>query len=122
MPKITLTPPIVHRNTEKIAIGFKYDQDIKIFVQSLACVFWSQTQKTYYTHYSNENRYQSYNNLRGKNWFVDYSALKDRKPVETLEPKPQDSQLSLPVLKEEVQRKTLQFKRWMDQKRLSPEI
>jgi integrase/recombinase XerD len=115
MFKITLLP-LFHKNNQVIAIHFKYDELIKNHIKSIEGVKWSTTHKTFYIKNSALNRRRIYQELRNKNWYVDYSALTSEKqaqiPIKT-------DTINLPTLQESQKNSLERFKKWMQQKRLS---
>jgi site-specific recombinase XerD len=119
MPTITLKP-LTHKNCEQIAIGFTYDADVKRYVKSLPGVLWSQTHKTFYISHTSAHKKQLYTKLREKDWYVDYSHLKAIKPATIIDKAALQPQKPLPMLADDTQLKLGKFKRWMAQKRLSP--
>src|SRR5690606_24017451 len=91
--------PLFHKNKHAIAINFKYDAAVKDYIKSIEGVKWSNTHKTFYIENSAENKRKIYQELRSKNWFVDYSTLTSVKPesakikIDTIKlPALQDSQ------------------------------
>lgn len=116
MFKITLTP-LFHKNTHGIAIGFKYNDLVKNHIKSIEGVKWSSTHKTFYIEHSAINKRRLYQALRKQNWFVDYSALTAFK-IES--PPTKTNTIELPTLQDSQRNCLDRFKKWMQQKRLSP--
>lgn len=117
MFQITLLP-LFHKNAHLIAISFKYSEAVKDYIQSIEGVKWSATHKTFYIEHSGSNKQRLYQELRQKNWFVDYSALTSSK----IQPKKLEiniEAIKLPTLEESQQIILGKFKKWMQQKRLS---
>ncbi|WP_100612595.1 tyrosine-type recombinase/integrase [Confluentibacter lentus] len=115
MFQITLSP-LFHKNKQTIAISFKYDDAVKDYIKSIEGVKWSNTHKTFYIENSIENKRKIYQELRNKNWFVDYSALTSVKPEPT---KIKIDTIKLPTLQDSQKNSLERFKKWMQQKRLS---
>lgn len=114
---ITLRP-FVHKDVPQIGIYFDYDDAVKAYIRQLNGVLWSKTHKTFYIANTSDNKRRLYLFLRAKNWYVDYSAMKD---VTKTESPVADSAkaVKLPVLDDERRMLMEKFKRWMEQKRLS---
>lgn len=118
MTSITLFP-LYHRNKHLIAIHFKLNNIIKDYIKSIDGVKWSRTHQTFYIEHTNSNKQKLYNKLRFKNYYIDYSALtsiKRPKQKNDLEP----NYITLPTLNELSRKKIEKYKKWMQQKRLSP--
>lgn len=100
-----------HKGQEQIAIGFPYDDEIKLHLKKLDFVRWSQTHRTFYAPRSPRNQQLLFQHLRKKNWYVDFSAL-SKKPHAK-------NKVSLPGLEDGEVRDLSRFGKWMAEKRLS---
>jgi integrase/recombinase XerD len=116
MQTVITLQPLLHKGQNQIAIGFKYNEAVKSFIKLLEGVKWSQTHKTFYIENSVINKQKIYQELRNKNWFVDYSALTSVKAVPT---KIKIDTIKLPTLQDSQKNSLERFKKWMQQKRLS---
>jgi len=105
-----------HKDSPQIAISFGYDDEIRAHLKTLSDVKWSQTHKTFYIPFSAKNKNKIYEHLRVKNWFVDYDELK------TLKKHIPDkiNAIKLPSLNENQKKDISKFKKWLQEKRLSP--
>jgi site-specific recombinase XerD len=106
--------PLIHKNTQQIAIQFAYDDQIRLHLKELDGIQWSTTHKTFYIPYSSENKKRLYEHLRIKNCYVDYSALKIKKKKKITV-----NSIVLPNLYESQHKELDRFKKWLVQKRLS---
>lgn len=106
-----------HRGNEQIAIRFGIDDTIRTHLKKLPGVAWSQTHKTFYMPFSAENKALLFTHLRELKVFVDYSAL-NRKQPEAVANKP--TPILLPEITPEMAYEVERFKKWMQEKRLSP--
>ena len=118
-PIITLKP-LWHNEIKYIAIEFNTsDENIRNYVQALSNIKWSKTYNTFCTNYSKTAIKDLFNYFRAQKWFVDYSAFKTPTP-----PPEKINKIQLidkfPPLNDEQTRATLQFKKWLEQKRFSP--
>ncbi|WP_299778765.1 site-specific tyrosine recombinase/integron integrase [uncultured Formosa sp.] len=75
---ITFTP-FLHRNEQNIAIGFKFDNIVKTQIKSYPGMRWSQSYKTYYIKDNEGVSHALFKYLRALHYYVDYSAMKQKK-------------------------------------------
>ena len=75
MSNLTLTP-LTHHQKSQIAIGFKYNEEIKTLVKAFPGVRWSATHKTFYVPQEADTLHQLFNYFREHQLYVDYSAFK----------------------------------------------
>ncbi|WP_435416532.1 tyrosine-type recombinase/integrase [Polaribacter aestuariivivens] len=114
MKSITLLPNS-HKGLKIIMIHFPFDEEIKNHIKLLPEVKWSQTLKSFYTKDSISNRNLLYKHIRLKHWFVDYNKLKKQ----VIPSSKTTAKLVLPVLSKNLGLELSNFKRWLQQKRLS---
>ncbi|MFS4481372.1 tyrosine-type recombinase/integrase [Hyunsoonleella sp. 2307UL5-6] len=114
---ITLAPSL-HRNQAIIKIDFKYNTEVKNYINAIEGVYWSKTHNSFYIVNSSINKRKIYKAFRLKKWYVDYSAF-PKKTNTIPKVKNIDVIIKLPVLIESSQKELEKFKRWMQQKRLS---
>ena len=74
--KITLKK-IEHRGDTQIGIYFNYNEEVKEHLKKLQGVRWSATYKVFYLLYTLNNKKRVFEHLQQKNWYVDYSDLKE---------------------------------------------
>jgi len=77
MKRITLTQ-FEHRGAQQMGIQFDYDNEVRLHLEELAAVKWSQIYKTFYIPLNTQNRSIVYRHLRKKKWYIDYSALQGK--------------------------------------------
>ena len=116
MSLITLSP-IEHRNNQQVKIDFEYNFEIKEYIKKFPGVKWSTTHKAFYIPFSKENTNRFYLYLRNKNYYVDYSLLKQEKEIidknKTFKP------IKLKDLKAIYKLPIKDFVKWMKQRRYS---
>ena len=76
---ITLAP-LSHKSKDQIAIHFSYNAVIKADVKSFSGVYWSQSHRTFYMLYTNDNLHKLFRYLVKKGYYVDYNKFKVIKP------------------------------------------
>ncbi|NJX16749.1 tyrosine-type recombinase/integrase [Tamlana crocina] len=115
MKTITLNL-LSHRNTDRIGIAFQWDREVLNHIKALPHVKFSKTLGVYYVNYTSENKKLLYAHFRKKNWYVNYSKLSGtpQKTISTTE------HVELPPLHEKDRENLEKFKKWLNQKRLSP--
>ena len=118
MNKHIVLTPLEHRGAQHIALNFPYNETLKALVQQLPNVTWSQTHKAFYLPHTSANLNLIFNTLRTKGYYVDYSALKTSQTTNTAQTK--KPLLKLPQLDDKVLLDLQRFKKWLEQKRLSP--
>lgn len=74
--KITLSP-IEHRGSTQIKITFDYDLKVKDYIRQFPGVRWSQTHNAFYIPFSTKAVSDLFRYLRERNFYVDYSTLKN---------------------------------------------
>lgn len=117
MPIIKLSP-LMHRNALQIAIGFKFDKEVKAYIQQLNGVTWSQSHKTFYIVHTQKNKQQLYDHLKARPWTIDYSAMKatTQQPSTKVVP---TKNMDLPTLDDTVNAKVEKYIEWLRSKRYS---
>ncbi len=105
----------LHKKEEQIAIKFKYNDEIRLHIKKLDAVKWSNTHKVFYIKKTSENKKIVYTHLRNINCYVDYSEIKIHRKVLK-----KDSAIPLPKLYDYQNKDLAKFKKWLQQKRLSP--
>ncbi|PWG06901.1 tyrosine-type recombinase/integrase [Polaribacter aquimarinus] len=104
-----------HKGINVITIHFPFSEEVKNHLNILPEVFWSKTLKCFYIEDSLYNRSLLYKHIRLKNWFVNYNKLKKR-----LTPHLEENyKLELPILSNKLTIELSEFKKWLQQKRLS---
>ncbi|MFV0570843.1 MAG: tyrosine-type recombinase/integrase [Xanthomarina gelatinilytica] len=92
--KTTITlKPLFHKNLQCIAIGFKFNDTVRLFVKQFQGVLWSNQHKTFYIGYSSETLSNLFDYFNKAGYYVDYSAMKQIKHRPTqkkLKPTPPD--------------------------------
>ncbi|MFD2517733.1 tyrosine-type recombinase/integrase [Salinimicrobium flavum] len=101
MANIKLSP-LHHRGKLQIAIGFKYNEEVRKHLRELQGIEWSRTHRTFYLPFSLKNRQLLYRHLSSRNWYVDYSALQGLK-----EEKEEEKKVPKKVLFSRAQKKVL---------------
>lgn len=114
MKEVKLSP-LYFKKENQIAISFKYNDEIRLHLKQLAGVKWSATNKTFYIKNTAHNKKMIYSHLRLINCYVDYKNLKNEVKSVTKKPK-----FQLPKLTNEEKINLEKFKKWLSQKRLSP--
>lgn len=119
--QITLKP-LWHNQIKYIAIEFDYNNDSIInYIQAYPNVKWSKTYNTFCTHYSSTKMHDLFCYLRIQNWFVDYSAFKATKEPNTIPNQKKSLTLDkFPPLISEQKQSIDHLKKWLEQKRFSP--
>lgn len=119
-PLITLKP-LWHNQKQFIAIHFEDDETIKNYITDVSGVKWSKTYQVYCTHYDKNRIHELFNYFIKKDCYINYEAF--RTPIEAIskpEPSKAISAKSLPILNNADQKALLQYKKWLEQKRFSP--
>lgn len=104
--------PLQHRNEKQIGIRFSHNLNIKFHLKKLSEVRWSQTHRTYYLKYTNPNKQLLLEHLQLLNCIIDYKAF--------LNSVSNKYSLQLPGIGDCYGAELKRFKRWLTQKRLSP--
>jgi hypothetical protein len=113
---ITLSK-IIYSEEELLVIGFSYDFDTKEYIKNFDGVLWHKTLKSYCLPFSKHITNTLFKYLRAKNYFVDYSSLKNNSsliPINTIS-KIKILESPSPSILERIGI----FKKWMTQKRYS---
>ncbi|WP_411831026.1 tyrosine-type recombinase/integrase [Mariniflexile sp. AS56] len=112
--------PLYHNQTKLVAIHFEPDETVKHYIQAFSDVKWTETYKTFYTTFHKERINQLFRYFRKKGWYVNYDAFKTitEQPEAPVLKKPEIINKLPPLIDEQVAQ-TLQFKRWLEQKRFS---
>ncbi|MFH4966282.1 tyrosine-type recombinase/integrase [Gaetbulibacter sp. M235] len=113
--------PLWHNQNQYIAIDFDYNETVKNYVMSFPDVKWSKSYKTFYTTYYKERINELFTYFRKQGWFVNYDAFKvTTKQLNT--PVSQKPVIinKLPSLIDEQKIQIIKFKKWLEQKRFSP--
>lgn len=76
MKRITLTP-LQHGEELQIGIRFSFDREVQEHLQKLGGVKWSDTHKSFYMAFTQDNKSRLFRHLNEKKWFVDYSKLQN---------------------------------------------
>ncbi len=116
IPTITLLP-LWHNQTKQIAINFKYDESVKEYIKNFPETKWSDTHKTFYISYHKTRLNELFLYFRQKKWYVNYEAFKNNSLPAKIAPA---KQITLPLLKDEQANELNRFKKWLEQKRFSP--
>ena len=113
---ITLSK-IIDSEEELLVIGFSYDFDTKEYIKNFDGVLWHKTLKSYCLPFLKHITNTLFKYLRAKNYFVDYSSLKNNSsviPINTIS-KIKILESPSPSILERIGI----FKKWMTQKRYS---
>ncbi len=108
---------ITHKDKLAYQLHFAYDYDLKELIKPLSYVRWSATQKCFYAYCDLVTLHSLYNQLRELNIYVDYSEVQ-KKPREVNFQKIKPT-IKLPQLTQASVIDLQQFRRWMQEKRLS---
>jgi hypothetical protein len=105
-----------HKGDNIIIIQFPFDSEIKSHIKLLPEVKWSKTLNSFYSKDSSLSRKLLYKHIRLKKWYVNYNDLKT-----TVIPKVPEKKykLGLPKLSDNLKLELFDFKKWLQQKRLS---
>ncbi|WP_235835917.1 tyrosine-type recombinase/integrase [Cognatitamlana onchidii] len=119
-PTITLKP-LSHNNKTYIAIEFEDNNRLTNYVRAMPGVKWSNTYGVFCTYYTKKRIHELFTSFREKQWYVNYKAFRVTKQAQkavnrtkVLRP------LELPSLNKEAKTTLLKYKKWLQQKRLSP--
>jgi site-specific recombinase XerD len=104
-----------HKNNSQIAIKFGYDDIIRLHLIKLRGVKWSQTHKTFYLYKSEENLAKLLDHLQLIKCVVDYTELASQNKKAEV-----SKGISLPQLDTNQKSRILKFRKWLEEKRLSP--
>lgn len=117
---ITLKP-LWHKQNEYIAIEFIYNESVKNYVKGFPDIKWSKTYRTFYTTYYKERINELFAYFRKQGWYVDYSAFKanSKQAIPPITKKPIYID-KLPPLINGHKKNIDQYKKWLEQKRFSP--
>mgnify|MGYP003642392708 CR=1 FL=1 len=113
---ITLSK-IIYSEVELLVIGFSYDFDTKEYIKNFDGVLWHKTLKSYCLPFSKHITNTLFKYLRAKNYFVDYSSLKDNTSVIPINTASKTKILGTPS--PSILERIVIFKKWMTQKRYS---
>ena len=113
---ITLSK-IIYSEEELLLIGFSYDFETKSYIKNFDGVLWHKTLKSYCLPFSKHITNTLFKYLREKNYFVDYSSLKDNSSVIPLNTPSKIKILGTPS--QSILNRIDVFKKWMTQKRYS---
>ncbi|WP_434035731.1 tyrosine-type recombinase/integrase [Formosa sp. 4Alg 33] len=119
---ITITlKPLWHQQNKLIAISFEDTNEVELYVKSFPNVRYSNTYKTYFIPYYNNAISDLFKYFRKQSWYVDYNQFKSL-PETSLQAEDKASYwtLELPTLHIEKVTALNKFKRWLEQKRFSP--
>ncbi len=107
-----------HNNTECLAIKFKYDQNLIELLRKVDGSTWSNSQKAWLVHYSQINVQAVCKLISSLGYtFIFINDLKEVEKPKTYKERQHVNALAL--LSEDVQKKIIEFERWMHSKRYS---
>ena len=119
-PNIILKP-LYHNNKTFISIHFDYDDTVAAYIKTIPDVKWSKTYQVFCTYYDKNRIHQLFECFRQNNWYVNYNAFKNIKPkIEVPNRKKAITSADLPELSKQGINNLLHYKKWLEQKRLSP--
>lgn len=120
MTPTIILEPLWHQDTKQIAIKFNFNAKVKQHVTAYEDVKWSKTHKTFYTPFFKERLHDLFTYFIKQGYFVNYDAFKTPQEQPTKILNKTILPITLPALSEEQNKKTTQFKKWLEQKRFSP--
>ena len=98
----------VHKNQQQIGIRFGYNTTIRLHLKKLDTIKWSNTKKTFYLPYSEQNRNKVKSHLNRENWQI----------IDTISTEI-TTKLKLPEISSTNQNDIIRFKKWLLEKRFS---
>lgn len=101
-----------------LLVGFEYDHELKEYLKKFKGITWSSSLRSFYIPFSKGVTNELFKYLRGRNYYVDYSALKAKKTSTSAEFHVQKVKIGS-VLADDVKTDINTFKKWMAQKRYS---
>ena len=120
MYTVTLKP-FWHNETKYIAIHFNDNDTVKNYVKAFPEVNWSITYNIFYTKYHKESINKLFTYFRKRGWYVDYDAFKTPfNETEVPDAKKAINISKLLPLIDAQKTQLTQFKKWLEQKRFSP--
>lgn len=120
MAAITINlSPLWHNKSKQIAIKFKYNEDIKQYVQAFEGTKWSQTHQTFYVQHGKTTLNQLFKYFRKKGWYIDYDKLKFEKEIIPKANIKESIIHVLPKLNKQQANQLIKFTRWLEQKQFS---
>ena len=99
-----------------LLVGFRYNHELKEYLKQFKGITWSSSLRSFYIPFSEGVTNELFKHLRRGNYYVDYSALRDKKT--TTEHQTPRAKIGS-VLTDEAKTEINTFKRWMAQKRYS---
>ncbi|TXG34860.1 tyrosine-type recombinase/integrase [Seonamhaeicola maritimus] len=119
MLTITLKP-LWHNKSKYINIVCENDQTVLDYVKAFPGVNWSKTYKTFYLVYYKKAINELFLYFRKQGWYVNYEAFKTvPTPNEFAVLKKPKITIKLPPLITTKKVETIQFRKWLEQKRFS---
>ena len=113
--------PLWHNQIQYVAIDFVYNETVKNYVLGFPEVKWSKTYKTFYTTYYKERINELFTYFRKQGWYVNYDLFKVIvKQIDAPVVKKPVLINKLPSLIDEQNTHIIKFKKWLEQKRFSP--